>query len=218
MEAIGYRKILDAACTRLAALGIAVDLQNGVPVAASRIRQCEQEWAVLFPSSVRQFYMELGDGLMLRWFIDRSNIAMPFGSLWVPRLRDLKMGIDSLRMFNQCFADYDFRETEEPEVAKHHYQRQLSFFPFREENSDLICIETVDDRETVVFFDHEWPCYSRGDSGLFLGDSLHAFWMGWSSVGFAHPKLHWWPGTVGERGTEWSEERFGFCLPPAEIG
>jgi hypothetical protein len=215
MEATVYRKILDAACARLEALGIAVNLENGPPVTASRISQCEQEWGVAFPSCVRQFYMELGDGLRLQWFIHRSNISIPFGSLWVPRLAEMKMGLDFLRMLSECFADYDFLDTEQPEVARRHYQRQLSFFPFLEENSDLICIETIGDRETVVYFDHEWPCYGRGDSGLFLADSLPDFWMGWSSVGFVRPKLSWWPGTVGERGTEWTEARFGFSLPLA---
>jgi hypothetical protein len=197
---------------RLEADGIPVCCDFGSAVAAADFSSFERKWAVSFPSSLRQFYQDVGDGLTFQWFLDCADPMQPFSSLVVPTLDVLQQELAYLRMLDECLAGYDFGRSQDPEVARQHYERQLSFFPFLRNNAELICIEPVASHERVVFHDHEWSFYESGDSGIRLADSLWEFWEGWSSVGFVEPKHLWWQRTVGTRGVVWSREHFGFCL------
>jgi hypothetical protein len=97
-------------------------------------------------------------------------------------------------------------------LAKQQYRRQLSFFPFLRDNVDLICLEPTSGNDVVVFHDHEWSFYERGNSGIRLSDSLLEFWQGWSTVGFIDPTHLWWPATVSDGKVNWSGDCFGFHL------
>ena len=129
----------------------------------------------------------------------------------VPTLAELSAGIDYLRMLSGGLAGHDFWEARDPDEARRHYQRQLTYIPFLAEHADLLCIEPARG-EAVVFHDHEWNFYEAGDSGVLLAGSLADFWQGWSEVGFVEPNRIWWPKTADIRGTVWSEENFGFRI------
>ncbi len=211
-QSIDYRLLFDVTVTRLAAMEISADCSCGPSLTATQLDRFEQECSLSLPSSLRQFYLSIGDGLEFRWTVDRSNVALPSCYLTVPELSQLKQSVDYLRMLNRCLADQDFDFAHDVAFARQQYKRQLSFFPFLQDNSDLLCIECKQGAEEVVFLDHEWSFYDRGISGRFLARSLHDFWCGWSNVGFVAPKNFWWPGSLGEFGIEFSVERFGFSL------
>jgi hypothetical protein len=205
-----FAQLFEMAVARLGSVGIAAQLERGGPVTAQQIARYERDWATSIPQSIRQFYFDVGDGLEFRWFIDRLDALSPFCWLKVPQLSDLKGMIDYLHMLNDCLADHEFREARQPERAIRHYRRQLTFFPFLQDNADLMCVEVCGEREQVVFHDHEWSFHEDGDSGLILAPSLLEFWQGWSNVGFVQPTQLWWPGTIKGQATEWSIDRFGF--------
>jgi hypothetical protein len=212
---IGIRHLFEHARARLEARRISVSLEFGAPVSPTDFAPFEKAWGLTIPPSLRQFYLETGNGLAFRWPLDPNAPSEPFCWLVVPALAGLQEGIDYLRMLNGCLAGHDFRESREAEAARRHYQRQLTFFPFLRANADLICIESTEGHEVVVFHDHEWSFYPTGDSGIRLTDSLIQFWQGWSEVGFVEPKNYWWPTAAGNGRTVWSKENFGFCLGAA---
>lgn len=202
--------------TRLAAVGISAHFAHGADVTSAQIEVFEEDSAVSLPLSVRRFYSEIGDGLEFRWAINPANPSLPLCWLKVPQLAELKQAVDYLHLLNTCFADRDLHEAQNPVRARTQYARQLSFFPILQDNTDLLCIESNQTNEAVVFHDHEWSFSDRGVSGLVLADSLPEFWRGWSDVGYVAPKNNWWPDTIRGQGTEWTLERFGFCLAKDE--
>jgi hypothetical protein len=116
-------------------------------------------------------------------------------------------------MDSECLANHRFWEARDPALAKRHYVRQLSFFPFFEENTDLICIEPVSDGEVVVYHQSDWSLMETGDSGIRLAGSLREFLAGWSTVAFVEPNRFWWPDTVTNGRVLWSGDAFPFHLP-----
>jgi hypothetical protein len=214
-ETVGYRRLFEHTRSRLERRGIEVALEFGSGVSANDFAPLEETWGLPIPWSLRQFYLETGNGLTFRWPVDRSAPSQPFCRLCVPNLAGLSKGIDYLRMQNESLASHDFWEPEEREAARHHYRRQLTYFPFLQENADLLCIEPADGAEVVVFHDHEWSLHTAGDSGIQLAGTLRQFWWGWSEVGFVEPKENWWPQTAGIGRTVWSQENFGFSIEAA---
>ena len=205
---VGFRQLFEQARARLESRRISVHLEFGPRVFAADFEPLERVWGVPIPPSLRQFYVETGNGLTFRWHLDPDTLSRPFCSLAVPTLAGLTEGIEYLRMLNGCLAGHDFRESRDPAAARRHYGRQLAFFPFLQANADLLCIEPAGGQEVVVFHDHEWSLYPTGDSGIRLADSLASFWQGWAEVGFAEP-TEWWPGAAGTEGAIWSVEHFG---------
>jgi hypothetical protein len=198
---IGYRHLFEQARAQLEARRISVRLEFGPRVTPTDFEPLEQTWSLSIPPSLRQFYLETGNGLAFDWFLEPNVPPQPFCRLVVPTLAGLRQGVEYLRMLNECLVGYDFRESRDPEAARHQYQRQLTFFPFLKANVDLLCIEPTGGREVVVFHDREWSFYPTGDSGIRLADSLVQFWRSWSKVGFVEPSAYWWPRTVGNGGT-----------------
>jgi len=211
-ELVNYRSIFENAKNHLERKGISVLTEIGSTVSPAQFDDFEQRWDVSFPSALEQFYLETGNGLEFRWFLNRSDPKAPFCWLKIPDLSKLQHTLEYLRMLNDCLGDHDFIEHQDQSIGRKHYQRQLSFFPFLNDNADLICIETASGKQTVVFHDHEWSFQEDGDSAILLANSLSEFWLGWSSVGFVRPKCLWWPHTIGEKGVIWSEDNFGFHL------
>ena len=216
MTTDGYRKLFETTAARLSTAGIAAHFSHGAPVTSAQIHRCEDECGVPMPSTLRQFYLDVGDGLTFHWTIDPSNASLPFCQLNVPSIAELKSAIAYLLMLNECLVDDDFHKAQEQTLARIHYQRQKVLYPFLKCNADVLCIETIGENQAVVFHDHEWSSYVHGDSGTLIARSLAEFWHGWSTVAFVEPKDFWWPGTQNAFGTEWSVERFGFCLANAE--
>lgn len=204
---MSYRRLFEQTRARLETRGIAVKLEFGPDVSPLTFEELQQASGLPIPQSLRQFYSEIGDGLTFHWSLNDNEATKTFCRLNIPTLTQLLVGINYLQMLNDCLADHDFRET-----AHREYQRQLTYFPFLTDNTDLICIEPTAGQEAVVFHDHEWSFYTTGDSGILLANSLKEFWHGWSEVGFVEPLEHWWPKTTGSAGTIWSVEEFGFQL------
>jgi hypothetical protein len=211
----GFRCLFEQARARLEGGGIPVRLDFGPRVLITDFEPFEQAWGLPIPPSVRQFYLEVGNGLTFQWQADPDSPSGPFCSLNVPTLAGLGDGVEYLRMLNECLAGHDFRKSRDADAARRHYRRQLGFFPFLRANADLLCIEVEGGQEVVVFHDHEWSFYPAGDSGVRLADSLIQFLRGWSEVAFVEPRKWWWPAVIGAGGVIWSEEHFGFYLGAA---
>lgn len=213
--ALGYRHLFQNTQDRLRSRGITASLKVGPSVSIADFEPLEAVAKLPIPSSLRQFYLEVGNGLTFHWAVDLDRPSQKFCRLNVPTLDQLLLGFSYLRMLNECLASHDFREAQDVEYARRQFHRQLTYFPFLTANADLLCIEPTSDREAVVFCDHEWSDYPTGNSGVVLAESLHEFWRGWSQVGFVEPIEFWWPKAIRDRQAIWSEENFGFRLEPA---
>jgi hypothetical protein len=208
-----YRDLFERTVERLRACGIVATLEFGPVVSAFEIRRFEQSLNVQMPRCLVDFYLNVGDGVKLEWNADGESATVPFCRFSFPNLGRLVGALGKLRMESECLANHSFWEACDPVLARRHYERQLSFFPFFEENTDLICIEPVSDAEVVVYYQYDWSFMETGDSGIRLAGSLREFLSGWSTVAFVEPGRFWWPDTVANDGVIWSGEAFPFHLP-----
>lgn len=185
---------------RLRECGITATLEFGPAVTPADIHRFEASLLAPVPRCLFDFYLNVGDGVRFEWTAEGANPAAPFCRFTFPELERLHGMIAKLRMESECLADHNFWEARDPVRARRHYERQLSFFPFFEQNTDLICIEPVGDRETVVHYQYDWSFTATGDCGIRLAGSLYEFLSGWSTVAFVEPINFWWPGTVSNGG------------------
>jgi cell wall assembly regulator SMI1 len=196
-----YKSLFDTVRRHLERLGIACEIEAGIPATEKTVTKAETKMKVRLPTDLREFYETIGDGFSLRWQADSDGKA-PFANLQVPTLKYLAgmyTGWREMALYAPEKADkYGFPYTKDPALAKRTAARMWHWLPVLEEgNGDLICQDLSDPGCPVIFNKHDWLDGGTGENGHIMAPHLPAFLADWGSVCFQFPKsLYWLPAST----------------------
>jgi hypothetical protein len=204
-----FLELFERAADHVRRLGVKVTFKRGKPLAASDIERARAKALIPIPTSMAEFYAEVGDGLEFGWTTKDDNA--PFANHEFPKLRDrVFQSFDTLRWRIEWSDDYDFRYTKNPALAKQTALRMRKWMPFHDEgNGDAFCLDTALNPAPVVFNQHDWDG-GTGENGRCLADSLLQFYTDWAQVCFQFPRSLWWPTVLKKDGSgvDWTSAEF----------
>ena len=208
---MAYLELFETAANHVRGQGANVRLSRGKPLSASLIQTAQLQAPIPIPSSMADFYEEVGDGFSFSWSAEGSR--MPFADVEFPKLseitRSLLGNLYAARI--EWMRDYDFRYTVDPVLAKQTAVRMQKWLPFHEEgNGDEFCLDLSRDPAPVVFNQHDWFDGGTGENGHLLGTSLLEFYTEWMQVCFQYPSELYWPSVFDKfgGGVRWDSEQF----------
>jgi SMI1 / KNR4 family (SUKH-1) len=166
------------------------------------------------PEDLRQFYLEVGNGLSFNWKAESAKQYPPFANVEVPSLWSLGRGYLEYQD-GECYSpekaeEYGFPYTKDRQLAKRTAARMWHWLPvFAEGNGDKICLDLSLPSCPVIFHKHDWHDGGSGDNGHLLAENWKAFLTRWASVCFQCPKSLWWVSAFKPGGgVSWEGEQF----------
>lgn len=215
---MAYLELFERVADHVRRQGVTASFHRGKALSASVIQRASMKALIPIPSSMADFYAEVGDGMVFYWAVEGDHA--PFAGHEFPKLEDRTVESldDLIRWKIEWDDDYDFRHTENPTLAKQTALKMREWLPFHDEgNGDQFCLDTSIEPAPVVFDQHDWFDGGSGENGHRLGGSLIEFYTAWAQVCFQLPSGLWWPNVFiksGE-GVNWSSEQFRepFRLP-----
>ncbi|MCX7666338.1 MAG: SMI1/KNR4 family protein [Gemmataceae bacterium] len=217
-----YPELFERVFVQLKQLGIEYSVTFGARVFPRQIRAIEKELSCRFPPEFREFYLTVGNGVILYWPANPDTDALgPWGVLIIPSL-------SSLMEINQRWRDialyspekaneYGFPYTKDPALAKQTAARMWQWLPLIEHhNGDAIALDLGAVGCPVVFDQHDWFDGGTGDNGFPLAPNFKAFLWGWGSICFQEPLDCYWPRCFKPTGgVDWYGKFFDqkFCIP-----
>lgn len=190
--------------------------KRGRRLRASVINAARSKSKIPIPSSMADFYAEVGDGLEFAWTPQRGE--SPFANHEFPKLAERTIeSIGGISWRTEWSDSYDFRYAKDPQLAKRTASRMRKWLPFHDEgNGDSFCLDTSIEPAPVLFDQHDWYDGGTGENGHLLGDSLLEFYTAWAQVCFQFPSSLYWPSVFKKAGgVKWNSEEFQapFRLP-----
>lgn len=193
-----------------------LEFKRGPAITREKLEQAQQKTGLPMPQSMIDFYFEVGDGLWFRWSSDDES--GPGGVFQFHSLDEyVEEAVSSSEYICELIdSNYDFRFTDDPDLARRTIQRMRRWVPFHPEgNGDTFSLDTSLDPAPVVFNQHDWLDGGNGDNGHVMANSLLQFCKEWSRVCFQCPKNLWWPEVLQDGGVNWASDQFSdtFRLP-----
>lgn len=212
-----YKELISTVQRHVKALGCVCEVEAGGHITDNAISKAESRMKIRFPVELRQFYLEVGDGLSLRWKGDSDDPKAPFANLSVPSLANLAstyLSWQQISLYTPAKAKkYGFPHTKDPALAMQTAAKMWHWMPVIEEgNGDMISFDLSDPSCPVIFDQHDWFDGGSGDNGHQLSTGWQEFLTGWGSVCFQFPKSLYWPTCFRPgQGVAWDSN--GFCEP-----
>lgn len=213
---MAYLELFERVADYVRRRGLNLTFERGKRLSATAITRAQSRALIRIPSSMAEFYAEVGDGMFFAWRAKGDDA--PFARHEFPRLADRTLeSLDLLRWRIEWKDNYDFSHTKDPKLAKRTALKMRKWMPFHDEgNGDAFCLDTAIDPAPVVFDRHDWCDGGDGKNGHLLGRSLLEFYTDWSRVCFQMPHSLWWPSVFKRLGgVNWSSKEFQepFRLP-----
>lgn len=207
---MAYLEIFERVAGHVRRQGVNVRMKRGKPLTKPEILQISTQSLISIPTSMVEFYAEVGDGIEFRWRAEGD--WGPFANLESPRLKD-RVSESNRRLNNRIEweAEHDFRFTKNPTLARQTAIKMRKWMQFHEEgNGDSFCLDTASDAPPVVFNQHDWFDGGTGENGHRVADSLLQFYTEWAQVCFQSPSSLWWPSVLKKNGggIDWSSAEF----------
>lgn len=207
---MAYLELFERVADHVRRQGVKVTFKRGKSLTASAIERARAKALIPIPTSMAEFYAEVGDGMVFAWTAKGDQSS--FANHEFPKLKDRVLeSFDKLSWKTEWKDDYDFRYTKNPALAKQTALKMRKWMPFHDEgNSDGFCLDTALDPAPVVFDKHDWYDGGTGENGHRLADSLLQFYTDWAQVCFQSPRNLWWPRVLNKNGpgVDWSSAEF----------
>ncbi|MBA3273879.1 MAG: SMI1/KNR4 family protein [Chthoniobacterales bacterium] len=217
---MAYLELFERVADQVRRQGVKVTFKRGKPLTVSAIERARAKALIPIPTSMAEFYSEIGDGIVFAWTVKGDRT--PFANHEFPKLAERTLeSFDKLSWMIEWKDDYDFRGTKDPTLAKQTALKMRKWMPFHDEgNGDGFCLDTAIDSAPVVFDQHDWFDGGTGENGHLLGRSLLEFYTNWSRVCFQFPQSLWWPSVLRKSGpgVDWNSTEFRepFRLPEGD--
>jgi len=214
---MAYLELFERVANHVRRQGVTVTFTRGKPLSASAIERARAKSVIPIPTSLAEFYAEVGNGLTFSWSADVD--AALFANLAFPKFADCVIeSLPTERSRIEWSDTYDFRFTKNPAMARQTALKMRKWLRFHDEgNGDEFSLDTALDPAPVLFNQHDWFDGGSGENGHRLSDSLLQFYTEWAQVCFQFPRSLWWPNVFREDGpgVDWSSDEFRepFKLP-----
>lgn len=217
---MAYLELFEQVVAHVRRQGVKVTFKRGKPLTESTIDHARAKTLIPIPTSMAEFYAEVGDGMEFAW--TTKGDRTPFANHEFPKLTDRVLeSFEKLSWKTEWKDDYDFQYTKNPALAKQTALKMRKWMPFHDEgNGDGFCLDTALDPAPVVFDQHDWYDGGSGENGHRLGESLLQFYTDWAQVCFQYPRSLWWPSVFNKTGVgiDWNSSEFHepFRLPKGQ--
>jgi hypothetical protein len=214
---MAYLELFQRVSKHVRAQGVKVKFRRGKPLTAAAIKRAQSQSLIPIPTSLAEFYSEVGDGVLFQWSCEGEEA--PFACLESPKLASrVVKSLDKINWRIEWDDSCDFRFTKNPKLAKQTALKMRKWLPLHDEgNGDQFCLDTAVEAAPVVFNQHDWFDGGSGDNGHLLGAALLDFFTQWSEVCFQFPSGLWWPRVFKKTGNgiDWRSKEFRepFRLP-----
>jgi hypothetical protein len=207
---MAYLELFEGVAEHVRRQGVKVRFKRGKPLDPAAIERASPKAFIPIPTSLIDFYAEIGDGLEFGW--SSKGKDAPFANHAICRLEECApKSIDDVSWLTEWQDDYEFPHVEDPVLAKKtalKMRKWLAFWGIG--NGDSLCLDTSADPSPVLFSKHDWYDGGSGENGHKIAESLFEFYSDWAQVCFQFPSSLWWPGVLNKNGAgiNWASDEF----------
>lgn len=207
---MAYLELFESVAEHVRRQGVKVRFKRGKPLDPAAMERARAQAFIPIPSSLIEFYAEIGDGLEFGWS-SKGKEAL-FANHEICKLEDCApKSLDDVSWLTEWRDDYEFPHVDDPALAKKTALKMRKWLPFWGiGNGDSVCLETSRDPSPVLYNQHGWYDGGSGENGYQIAESLFDFYSGWAQVCFQFPKSLWWPGVLNKNGSgiNWNSDEF----------
>lgn len=181
-------------------LGASVTLSIAAPTRSSRMTRFEEEFGLPLSETLKHFYSEVADGILVSWSLDEPKL---YGGISIASFTEFR-----LQRQRWMSAYEDVRPSgghaEDIDRAMATWERMKDWLPIDDEGSgDQICVDSQSGN--VVTYSHE----SYDFTGNVIEQDLFSWIRNWSRLCFVHAEGGWYATTSpGARSADWNSDEF----------
>lgn len=180
-------------------LGASVALSISAPTRPSRTARFEEEFGLQLPETLKEFYTEVADGILLSWSLDEPKL---YGGISIASFAELRL----LRQrWMSAYEDINpsVAHVEDRDRATATWERMKDWLPVDETSGDQVCIDSRSGN--VVTYSHE----SYDSTGNVIDQDVFSWIRNWSRLCFVHADGGWYGATSpGAKSADWRSDAF----------
>jgi cell wall assembly regulator SMI1 len=181
-------------------LGASVTLSISEPTRLSRMTRFEDEFGLPLPESLKEFYTEVADGLLVSWSLEEPKL---YGGVSIASFAELRL---QRQRWMSAYEDIkpSGAYVKDMDRAMATWERMKDWLPIHDEGSgDQICVDARSGN--IVWYSHASADYT----GNVIDQDILRWIRNWSHLCFGHAEGGWYSTTSpGARSAEWNSDEF----------